>query len=68
VHFAHLLREDSSGHPVVIHAGSMYVTKGTDRRSSGTHYTPRALTEEVVKTTLDPLVYVGVSEGVEPSR
>jgi hypothetical protein len=67
VHFAHLLRDDSSGHPVVIHAGSVYVTKGTDRRSSGTHYTPRSLTEEVVKTTLDPLVYVGVSEGVEPS-
>lgn len=64
--FAHLLRDDSSGHPVVIHTGSVYVTKGTDRRSSGTHYTPRSLTEEVVKTTLDPLVYVGVSEGVEP--
>lgn len=66
-HFAHLLRDDSNGHPVVIHAGSVYVTKGTDRRSSGTHYTPRSLTEEVVKATLDPLVYVGVSEGVEPS-
>ncbi len=65
--FAHLLREDSSGQPVVIHTGSIYVTKGTDRRSTGTHYTPRALTEEVVKTTLDPLLYVGVSEGTEPS-
>ncbi len=65
--FAHLLREDSSGQPVVIHAGSIYVTKGTDRRSTGTHYTPRALTEEVVKTTLDPLLYIGVSEGTEPS-
>jgi hypothetical protein len=67
VPFAHLLRKDSSGQPVVIHAGSIYVTKGTDRRSSGTHYTPRALTEPVVKTTLDPLLYEGVSEGVEPS-
>jgi len=65
--FAHLLREDSSGQPVVIHTGSIYVTKGTDRRSTGTHYTPRALTEEVVKTTLDPLLYAGVSEGTEPS-
>lgn len=65
--FAHLLREDSAGLPVVIHAGSIYVTKGTDRRSTGTHYTPRVLTEEVVKTTLDPLLYAGVSEGAEPS-
>lgn len=65
--FAHLLRDDSAGHPVVIHTGSIYVTKGTDRRSTGTHYTPRALTEEVVKTTLDPLLYAGVSEGTEPS-
>lgn len=65
--FAHLLRDDSSGHPVVIHAGSVYVTKGSDRRSTGTHYTPRTLTEEVVKTTLDPLLYTGVSQGIEPS-
>jgi hypothetical protein len=66
--FAHLLRSDSAGQPVVIHAGSIYVTKGNDRRSTGTHYTPRALTEQVVKTTLDPLLYVGVRDGVEPSE
>lgn len=65
--FSHLLRDDSSGHPVVIHTGSVYVTKGNDRRSTGTHYTPRTLTEEVVKTTLDPLLYTGVSQGIEPS-
>lgn len=65
--YAHLLRDDSSGHPVVIHTGSVYVTKGSDRRSTGTHYTPRTLTEEVVKTTLDPLLYIGVSQGTEPS-
>lgn len=65
--FSHLLRDDSAGQPVVIHRGSIYVTNGTDRRSTGTHYTPRALTEEVVKTTLDPLLYAGVSEGTEPS-
>jgi len=65
--YAHLLRNDSAGHPVVIHAGSIFVTKGTDRRSSGTHYTPRSLTEPVVKTTLEPLLYTGVSEGRSPS-
>ncbi|ANH75009.1 N-6 DNA Methylase family protein [Ralstonia insidiosa] len=65
--FAHLLRDDSLGHPVVIHPGSIYVTKGSDRRNTSTHYTPRTLTEEVVKATLDPLLYTGVSQGAEPS-
>jgi hypothetical protein len=49
---------------VIISAGSVYVTAGTDRRESGTHYTPKALTEEIVRYTLEPLVYVGVSEGL----
>jgi hypothetical protein len=61
--YAHLLREDIQGYPVVIHAGSVYVTSGTDRRSTGTHYTPRSLTEPLVKTTLEPLLYKGVGEG-----
>ena len=66
--FSHLIRDDSSGSPVVIHTGSVYVTKGNDRRSTGTHYTPRSLTEQVIKTTLDPLVYSGVDSGAEPTR
>jgi len=37
---------------------------GSDRRSTGTHYTPRTLTEEVVKYALEPLVYVGPAEGL----
>ncbi len=61
--FAGLIRKDSFGHPVVIPAGSVYVTAGTDHRSSGTHYTPRSLTEPIVQHTLDPLVYVGPAEG-----
>ena len=65
--WAHLLREDSAGLPLVIHAGSVYVTQGSDRRSTGTHYTPRALTEVIVKTTLDPLLYAGADAGVEPT-
>jgi len=63
-----LLRDDSEGLPVVVHPGSVYVTRGSDRRSTGTHYTPRALTERVVATTLAPLVYVGVDQGQEPAR
>ncbi len=39
------------------------MTKGSDRRESGTHYTPRSLTEPIVQHTLDPLVYEGPAEG-----
>ncbi len=62
--FAGLLRRDTFGRPVVITAGSVYVTTGTDRRTSGTHYTPRSLTEPIVQHTLDPLVYHGPAEGL----
>jgi hypothetical protein len=48
---------------VVIRTGRVFVTAGTDRRSSGTHYTPRSLTEPIVQYTLEPLVYVGPAEG-----
>ena len=41
----------------------MYVTAGRDRRSTGTHYTPRSLTEPIVQHTLEPLVYIGPAEG-----
>lgn len=61
--FAGLLRLDTFGYPVAIARGSVYVTQGSDRRDTGTHYTPRSLTEEIVKYTLEPLVYGGVAEG-----
>ena len=61
---AGLVRLDSFGYPWVVTEKSYFVTSGTDRRSSGTHYTPRILTEPVVKHTLDPLVYVGPAEGL----
>ncbi len=61
--FAGLLRQDTYGRPVVLAAGSVYVTAGADRRSTGTHYTPKSLTEPMVQHTLDPLVYIGPAEG-----
>lgn len=61
--FAGLVRRDADGLPVVIPAGSHFVTAGSDRRSTGTHYTPRSLTEPIVRYTLEPLVYVGPAEG-----
>ena len=57
------VRLDDFGYPVVIPKGSVFVTAGTDRRSSGTHYTETSLTEPIVQYTLEPLVYVGPAEG-----
>lgn len=62
--FAGLIREDSFERPVVILPGSVYVTVGTTRRSTGTHYTPPSLTEPIVQHTLEPLVYNGPAEGL----
>ncbi len=62
--FAGLVRQDTTGYPVVITTGSVFVTSGTDRRSSGTHYTPKSLTEPIVQYTLEPLVYIGPAEGL----
>lgn len=62
--FAGLVRLDDVDYPVVITTGSVFVTGGTDRRSSGTHYTPKSLTEPIVQYTLEPLVYVGPAEGL----
>jgi hypothetical protein len=62
--YAGLLRKDSFGNYVIVTPGSVYVTQGSDRRSTGTHYTPRSLTEPIVQHTLDPLVYIGPAEGL----
>jgi predicted ATPase len=62
--FAGLVRLDTCGYPVVIPKASVFVTEGTDRRSSGTHYTPRSLTEPIVQYTLEPLAYAGPAEGL----
>lgn len=65
--FAGLLRRDSNDYPLVITTGSVYVTHGLDRRSTGTHYTPPSLTESLVQHALDPLVYAGMADGVAPA-
>ncbi len=64
-----LLRIDLRGDPLVFPAGSLYVTQAIDRRASGTYYTPRFLAEEVVKHTLDPVVYrPGPAEEPDPDK
>lgn len=55
--FFGLLRRDLRDLPVVIRAGSLYVTQSSLRQHTGTHYTPRFLAEQVVDGALEPLVY-----------
>lgn len=62
--WAPLLRRDTHQVPVVFTTGSLYVTQGAERRTTGTHYTPPELTEPIVRHTLDPLCYVGPAEGL----
>lgn len=61
--FTNLLRTDAWDDPIVYRENSFIVTLGTDRRETGTHYTPKSLTESIVTTTLEPVVYVGPAEG-----
>ncbi len=61
--YYHLLRIDRWGYPLVYPENTFMVTTGTDRRETGTHYTPKSLTEAIVKETLEPVVYVGPAEG-----
>ncbi|WP_203230046.1 Eco57I restriction-modification methylase domain-containing protein [Azotobacter chroococcum] len=62
--FFHLLRTDPWGYPLVYPEGAFIVTTGSDRRETGTHYTPKSLTETIVTETLTPIVYVGPAEGL----
>lgn len=61
--FANLVRNDAWGSAIIYRAQSFVVTAGTDRKESGTHYTPRSLTEQIVHHSLEPLVYRGPGEG-----
>lgn len=61
--YAHLLRTDPWGYPLVYPAGAFIVTTGSDRRETGTHYTPKSLTEAIVTETLTPVAYIGPAEG-----
>ena len=60
---AGFVRQDSFGYPIVIPKGSVFVTAGLERRRTATHYTPRSITERIVRYTLEPVVYIGLSQG-----
>ena len=61
--YVRLLRTDPWGYPLVHPKGAFVVVLGADRRETGTHYTPKSLTERIVEETLTPLVYEGPSTG-----
>lgn len=61
--YSHLVRTDPWGYPLVYPAGAFIVTTGSDRRETGTHYTPKSLTEAIITSTLTPVAYVGPAEG-----
>ena len=60
---ANLIRQDSWDYPLVFPCGTYMMTAGQDRRDTGSHYTPKLLTEAIVKETLEPLVYEGPAVG-----
>jgi hypothetical protein len=49
-------RKVSPQTPTLMPVGSLYLQPGEERRRSGSHYTPRAMTEPIVKETLRPIL------------
>ena len=61
--YYNFLRFDAWGNPLLYPKDAYMLTTGSDRRETGSHYTPKSLTESIVKETLEPLVYIGPAEG-----
>ena len=47
---------DKAATPDLVPAGAMLLQPSAERRRSGTHYTPRALTEPIVRAALEPVL------------
>ena len=47
---------DTAATPDLVPAGAMVLQPSEARRRSGSHYTPRELTEPIVRTTLEPIL------------
>ncbi|MBE8232807.1 MAG: hypothetical protein HAW67_03665 [Endozoicomonadaceae bacterium] len=61
--YYHFLRFDAWGNPLLYPKDAYMLTTGSDRRETGSHYTPKSLTESIVTETLEPVVYIGPAEG-----
>ncbi|HOU53048.1 MAG TPA: N-6 DNA methylase [Myxococcota bacterium] len=56
LHAALLSLVDQAATPDLMPRGAMVLQPSEERRRSGSHYTPRSLTEPIVRTTLDPIL------------
>ncbi|MHB9109495.1 MAG: N-6 DNA methylase [Armatimonadota bacterium] len=56
IHAALLPVVDLAATPDLVPKGSMVLQPSEERRRSGSHYTPRTLTEPIVRTTLEPIL------------
>jgi hypothetical protein len=56
LHAALLPVIDSNATPDLVPRGAMVLQPSEERRRSGSHYTPRSLTEPIVRTTLEPIL------------
>lgn len=61
--YAGFLRKNAWGEPIIYHKGAFMITSGSFRSDTGTYYTPKKLTELVVKEALEPVVFIGPAEG-----
>jgi hypothetical protein len=62
-----LARRKSLHTPRILAPGEMYLQPTEERRRSGSHYTPRSLTEPIVKTTLRP-IFEAMGERPKPEQ
>ena len=56
LHAALLPVIDPAATPDLVPKGAMVLQPSEERRRSGSHYTPRTLTEPIVRTTLGPVL------------
>jgi hypothetical protein len=59
---------DTAATPDMVPAGAMVLQPSEERRKTGSHYTPRSLTEPIVRTTLEPILARLRGEDGRPSR
>ncbi len=68
LHAALLQVIDAAATPDLVPKGAMMLQPSEERRRSGSHYTPRALTEPIVRTTLEPILARLRGSGGRPPR
>jgi N-6 DNA Methylase len=59
---------DAAATPDMVPAGAMVLQPSEERRKTGSHYTPRSLTEPIVRTTLEPVLAGLRGEDRRPPR